>query len=93
MKPTAFTQHPRPSYYDREPSKAPTTMGFSVRTAHLRYTEWRDWRTGETSARELYDHRTDPHELQNAVDSPSLAEAQREAKSLLQRQFPKVEHR
>ena len=93
VKPAAFTQHPRPAYFDREPSKAPTTMGCSVRTTHLRYTEWRDWRTGETVARELYDHRTDPHELQNSVDSLSLAEAQREAESLLQKQFPKVEHR
>ena len=92
VKPAAFTQHPRPAYFDREPSKAPTTMGCSVRTTHLRYTEWRDWRTGETVARELYDHRTDPHELQNAVDSSSLAEAQREAESLLRKQFPKVNH-
>ena len=92
VKSTAFTQHPRPAYYDREPSKAPTTMGCSVRTTHTRYTEWRDWRTGETTARELYDHRTDPHELQNAIDSASLAEAQREAESLLRKQFPTVEH-
>jgi len=93
VKPAAFTQHPRPAYFDREPSKAPTTMGCSIRTAHVRYTEWRNWRTGETTARELYDHRTDPRELQNAIDSPSLAEAQREAESLLRKQFPKVEHR
>ena len=38
VKSAACTQHPRPAYYDREPSKAPTTMGCSVRTTHLRYT-------------------------------------------------------
>jgi iduronate 2-sulfatase len=49
----AFTQHPRPGYYDREPSKQPTAMGCSVRTGNIRYTEWRDWKTGETIASEL----------------------------------------
>ena len=39
----AFTQHPRPAYFDREPSKRPTHMGYSVRTSRVRYTEWRDW--------------------------------------------------
>jgi iduronate 2-sulfatase len=88
IKPAAFTQHPRPAYFDREPSKAPSAMGYSVRTPQVRYTEWRDWRTGEPTARELYDHRTDPREMRNVVDSPELAAAQRDAAALLRRQFP-----
>ncbi len=85
----AYTQHPRPAYFDREPSKTPTHMGYSVRTARVRYTEWRDWKTGEATARELYDHQNDPHELKNAVDEPALAPEQEEAVRLLLKQFPK----
>jgi iduronate 2-sulfatase len=92
VKPAAFTQHPRPAYYDRDPSKQPGAMGCSVRTAHVRYTEWRDWKTGEAVARELYDAPEDPFEMRNAVDSPKLAPAQREAEELLRRQFPPVKH-
>ena len=31
----------------------------------MRYTEWRDWKTGKIIARELYDHRKDPGENNN----------------------------
>ena len=92
LKPAAFTQHPRPAYYDREPSGMPSVMGCSVRTARVRYTEWRDWMTGEPVARELYDATTDPDEMRNAVDSPALAEAQAEAAALLRKQFPPSKH-
>jgi iduronate 2-sulfatase len=43
VKPAAFSQFPRPAYYDREPSQTPQAMGYSVRTERARYTEWRDW--------------------------------------------------
>ncbi len=92
LKPGAFTQHPRPAYYDREPSGQPSVMGVSVRTARVRYTEWRDWKTGEPVARELYDAISDRNEMKNAVDSPALAEAQAEAAALLRKQFPPVKH-
>ena len=92
VKAGAFTQHPRPAYYDREPSKTPKAMGCSVRTARVRYTEWRDWTTGETIARELYDGQSDPAEMQNAVDDPRLDAARREAAALLQSQFPVTRH-
>jgi iduronate 2-sulfatase len=88
----AFTQHPRPGYYDREPSGQPSAMGCSVRTGNIRYTEWRDWKTGETVARELYDHEGDPTELQNAVDDPKFDEARRQAAALLLKQFPPTKH-
>ena len=88
VKAATFTQHPRPSYFDREPSGEPTTMGVSVRTARVRYTEWRDWKSSKTVARELYDAQQDPAELHNGVDDPALLDARREAEQLLRRQFP-----
>ncbi len=88
VKSAAFTQHPRPSYFDREPSGEPTAMGVSVRTARVRYTEWRNWKTKMTDARELYDTQQDRAELHNAIDAPVLIESQREAEQLLRRQFP-----
>lgn len=88
VKPAAFTQHPRPAYYDREPDKTPKAMGCSVRTAKVRYTEWRDWTTGALIGRELYDHRTAMPELKNGIDAAELREAQAEAEALLRRQFP-----
>lgn len=91
-KPAAFTQHPRPAYYDREPDKQPKAMGVSVRTAHVRYTEWRDWKSGAVVARELYDNADEPHELRGVLDDPKLAKAQREAEQLLRKQFPLVKH-
>jgi iduronate 2-sulfatase len=92
VKPAAFTQHPRPGYYDREPEKVPKAMGCSVRTARVRYTEWRDWKTGDTVARELYVDADEPAETRNRVDDPSFASVQREAETLLRARFPKQAH-
>jgi iduronate 2-sulfatase len=92
VKPAAFTQHPRPAYYDREPDKQPKAMGCSVRTASVRYTEWRDWKTGATIARELYEESDEPAETRSLVDEPRLAKAQAEAEALLKKQFPKTTH-
>lgn len=87
--PAAFTQHPRPAYYDRAPSQTPEAMGYSVRTPRVRYTEWRDWRTGRVIARELYDSVHDPAEMHNRYGSAELAAAQHEAESLLVAEFPR----
>jgi len=48
-------------------------MGYSVRTDRFRYTEWRDWVSGQTIAREFYDHRTDPDETRNVAGDPNRA--------------------
>lgn len=88
VKPAAFTQHPRPSYFDREPSGEPSAMGVSVRTARVRYTEWRDWKTKKIVARELYDTERDPAELRNVVDDAAFSESQAEAEQRLRKQFP-----
>ncbi len=92
VKPAAFSQHPRPAYYDREPSKTPQAMGYSVRTPRVRYTEWRDWKTGGVVARELYDEAGDARELRNAIDDPQFAAARAAAEALLVRQLPASAH-
>jgi len=53
VKEAALTQHPRPAYFDRDSPMAPDAMGYSIRTDRFRYTEWRDWKSGATAAREL----------------------------------------
>lgn len=92
VKAAAFTQHPRPNYYDRTSSKRPTAMGVSVRTADARYTEWRDWTTGETLGRELYLAADEPAETRSVIDDPSVATVQGESERLLDQQFPVVGH-
>lgn len=92
VKPGAFTQHPRPAYYDREPDKTPKAMGVSVRTASVRYTEWRDWKTGDVTARELYDHRANSPEMKNVADDETVSAQRAEAEALVRAQFPKQSH-
>lgn len=92
VKPAAFTQHPRPAYFDREPDKQPKAMGVSVRTAAARYTEWRDWKSGEVIGRELYDNAQQPGELHNRADDPKFAKLRADAEALLRKQFPIVKH-
>jgi iduronate 2-sulfatase len=91
IKPAAFTQHPRPAYYDRTEKGVPDAMGYSVRTAKVRYTQWRDWQSGQLIGSELYDHRSDPAEMKNLADEPAddIA-AMAEAAELLEKQFPRV---
>lgn len=55
VKPAAFTQHPRPAYFDRTEKGVPEAMGYSIRTPTLRLTEWRDWQTGRVVATEVYE--------------------------------------
>ena len=89
VKPAAFTQHPRPPYPDRAPKKAPAVMGYSVRTAGWRYTEWRNWESGTVEATELYDHRGGVRpELENVVEKAPDPAALEAARRLLREQFP-----
>jgi iduronate 2-sulfatase len=87
-KTAAFTQHPRPAYFDRTEKGVPDAMGYSVRTPRVRYTEWRDWTTGKALATELYDHPSDPGETKNLADQREWAAFQREAQAALHKQFP-----
>ncbi|MBI1257030.1 MAG: sulfatase-like hydrolase/transferase [Chloroflexi bacterium] len=68
-KQAAFSQFPRPWTYRGEPE----VMGYTMRTAHFRYTEWVKFRTGESLACELYDHRADEAEIHNVADDPAYA--------------------
>ncbi len=62
-KRAAFTQIPRPYLADQDW----TYMGYSMRTAGCRYTEWVD-RKGDVAARELYDLEAAPLETVNLAD-------------------------
>jgi iduronate 2-sulfatase len=88
VKGVAFTQHPRPAYYDRTESKLPDAMGYSVRTATHRYTEWRAWKDSNLLGAELYAHDTDPAELTNLAGEPDAAAVRKTAREALHRQFP-----
>ena len=43
-------------------------MGCSVRTDRVRYTEWRNWISGEVMARELYDNTQEPAEVRSMME-------------------------
>lgn len=49
-------------------------MGYSVWTDAYRYAEWRDWKSGQTVARELYDHQGDPNETRNLAEDQKHAD-------------------
>ncbi|KFM76084.1 Iduronate 2-sulfatase, partial [Stegodyphus mimosarum] len=84
-KTAAFSQCPRPSLVAQNNSDNPSRehirfMGYSVRTAHFRYTEWvrfdarnfkPDWPV--IISRELYDYRHDPFEINNLCDEDNYA--------------------
>lgn len=54
--------------------------GYSLRTDQFRYTEW--GQSGRGGA-ELYDHRTDPHEMMNLADQPAYTETKASLARLL----------
>ncbi len=81
VKQAAMTQHPRPAYPAQ--GEDPEVMGYSIRTADHRYTEWRRYDSGDIVARELYDHRADPGETKNRIDeATSEAISERLARQL-----------
>jgi iduronate 2-sulfatase len=88
VKTAAFTQHPRPAYYDRTKSGVPDAMGYSVRTTIGRYTEWRDWKTGKVLGAEFYQHDQDPEERRNRLDPAAASEEFKAARQALHSQFP-----
>ncbi|TWT84290.1 Choline-sulfatase [Planctomycetes bacterium CA13] len=56
------------SQFQRRHGRTPL-MGYSMRTDRYRYIEWQDRITQEVVAKELYDHRIDPHENTNVADA------------------------
>lgn len=85
VKEAALTQHPRPAYFDRDSPKGPDAMGYSLRTSHFRYTEWRDWKTGDIEGRELYDHEIDPDETRNVAQDRKYAADVKKSVALLKK--------
>jgi len=73
-KKAAFSQYPRGKI-----------MGHTMRTERFRYTEWRNRKTNELMARELYDHEKDPQENINAVDQPQYERDIRRLEGMLKR--------
>jgi iduronate 2-sulfatase len=59
--------------------RARDRRGYSIRTAHWRYTEWH----GGAAGTELYDHRTDPAELHNLAADPAHAATAAQLSELL----------
>jgi arylsulfatase A-like enzyme len=70
-KRAAFSQYPRPGLFPGE--KRIRQMGYSMRTARYRYTEWQNWKTGKVVARELYDYETDLEGNVNVAGKPENA--------------------
>ena len=62
-KSAAFSQYPRGP-----------VMGYSIRTDRHRLTAWKDRKTGQVEAVELYDHQSDPAENENLASRPEQAE-------------------
>jgi iduronate 2-sulfatase len=85
VKPAAFTQAPRPPNNQGGQSD---TMGYSLRDERYRYTEWREWSTGQLRASEIYDHESDPDETINRAADPALAASRAALARRLAAQFP-----
>ena len=81
-KSAAFSQHPRAASSNRHKGHG-NTMGYAVRTDRYRYVEWREWKTGNVVARELYDYQTHPSETQNLIDHPRYRRTQQQLKQML----------
>ncbi|HBC89484.1 MAG TPA: iduronate sulfatase [Lentisphaeria bacterium] len=64
-KNAAFSQFPR---------KGGKVMGYTMKTADFRYTEWKEKETGKVLARELYDHRKDYAENNNVSGEQEYSE-------------------
>ena len=65
-KPAVFHQYPR-SYKSHRHRQHGDIMGYAVRTNRYRFVEWKNWKSGKTVARELYDLRVDLAESRNIV--------------------------
>ena len=86
-KEAAFTWHPRPAY--PKGGQDPEVMGYAMKTEFYRYVEWRDFKTGEVEATELYDHRVDPGEMENVAGAAKKDVLDRLAK-LLGKTHPRI---
>jgi iduronate 2-sulfatase len=84
-KTAAYSQFPRPwTPSSRQP---PQRMGYAVRTDRFRYVEWRDFKTSELLARELYDYSTGATETVNLASDPAYVDQMNALSSELKKGF------
>lgn len=69
----------KPAVFSTMVSTHTKLIGHSIRTERFRYTEWDEGRGG----RQLYDHATDPHELNNLAANPAQADCLRQLRAQL----------
>lgn len=74
-----FSQFPRPWMYKDEPE----VMGYSIRTADFRYTEWRNLHNGVLEGRELYHYAIRDIEGKNLAGFPDYRSTELSMKQLL----------
>lgn len=78
-KNTAFSQFPRPWMY----KNTPQVMGYSVRSVHYRYTEWRNVDDSALVATELYRYDGNGIETENLAGQPEYGRTLRKMRALL----------
>lgn len=78
-KAAAFSQFPRPWMYKDKPE----VMGYSIRTADFRYTEWRELDSGLLKGTELYHYGSDDIEYRNLAGKSDFRDVEQELKQLL----------
>jgi uncharacterized sulfatase len=78
-KDAAYTMTTRDDSPAKDHSKVMSFQGRSVRTDRWRYTEWDAGKRGV----ELYDHKNDPHELENLAKDPQHVDTVRELHKVL----------
>ncbi len=78
-KNAVFSQFPRPWIY----KGTPDLMGYAMRTDRYRYVEWRNFKTAEVKAVELYDDQVDPAEVNNIASLPANITLVKELKQKL----------
>jgi iduronate 2-sulfatase len=86
----ALSQFPRPGF--RNLPDGPEIMGYSLRNDRYRYTEWRDWKTGQPTATELYDHESDPAETVNLATHADQQSTIAELAGRLEQIAPRTTH-
>lgn len=83
-KQAVFSQYPRARSGSRHRGHG-DIMGYAVRTDRYRYVEWQEWESKNVVARELYDHETDPHEMQNVAEETQHTGTVKQLAELLRR--------
>jgi iduronate 2-sulfatase len=85
FRPAALTQVARP-WAGENPID---TMGYSIRTPHYRYTQWRDHKTKAILSEELYQLDDDPFQRQNLAEDANLTQVLSTHRTLLNHEVPR----